>query len=343
MYDMYDFLNPQQSQQSVPTQPPIAPPAQPMMQALTQPMPAATPLAPQQQTPMNMDAWQPHHTTTLGKIADLGLALLGFPLLPFTRHVQRENMQEAMQNFTTNPLETIQRIAKIPGHEKQALDMYEKYTDDQARDSQVAALNEQRKEHYRDRVGAMLGAVTPDNAGALLPKIRSYAQAMGLNADDVPSSYDKDQINLYRMGAVPVDNQIDNQVNAAYKSARLGQIDETIQSTNRYRTSRLNQMSQNQSEQERHNQVMESISQQRANRMKKYGVSYIQTKYGPGEVSPDGNSLKVTVGDTDHIYSKTGPNTWRHVKSMKHDPKQGYMTNSGAPYDPEDDDDEDDN
>jgi hypothetical protein len=218
-----------------------------------------------------------------------------------------------MQGFTSDPLATIQKIARIKGMEGKALELYNQYQDNKRADEQAATLAEYRKGAYRDRIASMLGTVNDKNAAVLLPKIKNYAQAMGLDPTEVPDTYDPDTLNMYRMGAVKVDQQIDNTRDAAYKSARLGQIDETIQSREQYQRARLGQMDQSLSERERHNREMENRPPASA---RKPSVSYVNTKYGPGEVSPDGKLMKVSRGDGDVIYYNVGPNQWKLVKKV---------------------------
>lgn len=256
--------------------------------------------------------WRPHKESFLGRLGDALLMMNGNKPL-FREKNNERNLQEAMQGFTSDPLATIQKISRIKGMEGKALDLYNQYVDNQRADAQAQALQEYRKGMFRDRVASMLGAVNEQNASRLLPLIKQSAERMGLDPTEVPDTYDPDQIGMYRMGGMKVDQQIDNARDAAYKSARLGQIDETIQSRERYQNARLGQMGATLSERERHNRAMENRPPASA---RKPSVSYVNTKYGPGEVSPDGKLMKIDREGGSVIYYNVGPNQWKLVKKV---------------------------
>lgn len=162
------------------------------------------------QSPM-ADTWQPHHRTTLGKIADITLALLGLPIAPFKKKEERDNMHEAMQGFATDPLRTIERISQIRGHEGDALKLYEQYVDDKRQDGNLSRQNNvfdlQKQDLVYKRVAGMMGAANEGTWG----KMRSLALDMGnrLGVDVspyVPEAYDPDSIEFIRNGAIkPID------------------------------------------------------------------------------------------------------------------------------------------
>jgi hypothetical protein len=90
---------------------------------------------------VNIVGWQPHKESFLAKLGD---ALLiqggGEPL--FRKKNQERNLQDAMQGFTSDPLATIQKIARIKGMEGKALELYNQYQDNKRADEQAATLAE---------------------------------------------------------------------------------------------------------------------------------------------------------------------------------------------------------
>jgi hypothetical protein len=284
--------------------------------------------------------FQPHKLSFLAALADS--YLVGHGRKPvFSQMNDQKNMMAAMQNFATDPMSAIRNVAAIPGHQADAWKMYQTYEDDQRADLQAKILNEQRMDQARGRLASYLGAVqsSKDPAAAydkLLPNLRKYAESRGLDPSELPDKYDPDVVGMYQYGGITADQQIDNARDSDYKERRLGQMDETIQNTEQYRNARLGQMNQTLSERERHNRVMEN--KPNVSRTKP-SISYVNTKYGPGEVSPDGKALKVNINGQDHVYTKVGPNQWRHVKVIPSNPKAGTLSYSDVAAD--DDDDED--
>jgi hypothetical protein len=252
----------------------------------------------------------------------------------------QKNMMAAMQNFATDPMSAIRNVAAIPGHQADAWKMYQTYEDDQRADLQAKILNEQRMDQARGRLASYLGAVqsSKDPAAAydkLLPNLRKYAESRGLDPTELPDKYDPDVVGMYQYGGITADAQLDNDRDSDYKERRLEQMDRTIDNTEEYRNARLGQMNQTLSERERHNRVMEN--KPNVSRTKP-SVSYVNTKYGPGEVSPDGKALKVNINGQDHVYTKVGPNQWRHVKVIPSNPKAGTLSYSDVAADDDDED-----
>lgn len=331
--------------------PPPVKQASPLLQTLTQ-----APEAPQ--TPVTnpddaitINSWKPHHRTTLGAVADIGLALLGLPIAPFANKARRENMQEAMEGFTQDPLETIRRLSKIPGMEQKAFQLYEQYAKLHSNDD----IDKQKLNYYqlgtenmgRSTISSYLGGIgrssNPEKVyDAMLPKLQSIAQEAGLDPTELPNKWNPDIAStLFSAGVKPADQARigeTNRHNTEMEGLRKGEILQT----GAYREARLGQMNQHEQAYENHNQTMEGIAQQRAKHSGKAPVTYLRTKYGPGEVSPDGTAMRVQVGNTNHFYTKVGPNQWKHVKTAPVNPKSpGSLTYDGSDY--EDDSDEDDN
>lgn len=305
----------------------------------------------QDQTPIDISGWKPHHTSTLGKIADIGLALFGMPFFPFAKHTRNENIKEAMEGFTNDPLGTIRKMAQIPGMRKEALNLFNDYQQLHKNDT----LDAERYAYYHGgnenaalkSLGSFYGAFanSPDPSASyqrMLGPLRNMAKMRGMTDEDIqtylPDTYNPDVGTTVAFGAIDPENQVSlNETARAHRESERERI-ASINQTGAYREARLGQI-------DSHNRKMEGIAQERANKMGKGSVTYVNTKYGPGEVSPDGKLMRVQVGDTDHFYMKTGANQWRHVKAKKHDYTKDASTlqNEGTAYDYEPDEDEDDN
>lgn len=220
------LMGPNAPQTAMPSPAPVD---RPMTNAL---FAAAPPIRPQDQTPIEIDAWKPHKRTTLGTIADIGLALLGLPIAPFKRNVDRQNMQEVMQGFTHDPLQTIQRLATLPGHEGDALSLYDKYIDNQRMqgnlDRQNNVFDLQKEKYVYDRVASMMQAGSRD--AKTWTKMRdfatNYANRFGVDVSSIiPESLDPDSIEFIRAGSVPVAKQEQLNETHDYHTERLEDFD----------------------------------------------------------------------------------------------------------------------
>lgn len=243
------------------TQPSPGLTALPLQNALLNPPTMTAPPAVNQQ-PIDViaDGWEPHRRNALQKIGDVFLSMLLPGFAPFKEKVNNQNMREALQGFASDPLHAVRRLAKIPGHEKDAIGLYEKYVDDTRMQGNLERQNEvlqnQRDNGAIQIVAAIMnGAHDPDT----YTKLRSQAQAIsqarhmseGLFESLFPETYDEALARAGVQSAVPVAKQqsIEIQKDKAedlsdYREKRLGQMQETIDNTQNYREKRLGQMQQ---------------------------------------------------------------------------------------------------
>jgi hypothetical protein len=293
-----------------------------MLGAAPQPVQSQQPSFPSQQSDegggMAITGWKPHKRTTLGTIADVALSFLtGHEITPFRDKKGRENIQEAMEGFTSDPLQTIQRIARIPGMEGKALDLYEKYVDNnrmqQSVDRQNQVLGQRNDDYMYNQVAGMMGAVRPDGSNwkPMRDLAIKRAAARGVDVSSIiPEEYDQDSIDFIRYGSVKPKDQM------------------KMEETNRHNTTREGQMQQGLDERASHNDVMEGISegrlgetrrhnnvtegqgQTRINNSKNAKPRVVNTPNGPMELSPSGITGK--IGNT--IWQKTGPGQWKRIK-----------------------------
>jgi hypothetical protein len=160
------------------------------------------------------DGWKPRKPNFWTFLGDVIGSHYGKGLIGTNTHTQ-EDLHDVMGDFASDPLKAIKRLQRIPGQEGKAVELYNQYEDNQRADLQAQALTEYRRAAQEDRargvVAGMLGSVSDQQTYTkLLPTMRKYAEARGLDPNELPDDYDPDTLNAYRMGTVPVDKQIDN-------------------------------------------------------------------------------------------------------------------------------------
>lgn len=177
-----------------------------------------------------VQGWRPKKRSTLGLIGDVLLGFMGAQQPVFGNRIRNKNIEGAMEGFTQDPLESIRRMRQVDPDA--AWKMYGQYKDDERADIVANAAKEKQRNMVRDRIGSMMGASNPDNWEKNLPLLRRYAESRGEDPSEIPDAYDEDAINMYRMGGVPVDDQLDNDRDGRYKSERLQDFDENRDATN---------------------------------------------------------------------------------------------------------------
>lgn len=262
-----------------------------------------------------VDGWKPKKRSTLGTIADM---LLGAPI--FANKVKQENVHNAMEGFTNDPLNTIRRIAQIPGMEQDAYKMYQSYADDKRADESAASLRDQRSKGYLTRIGGMLNSVRsasdPNKAYAtMLPTIRRLAQRWNV-ADqvDLPDQWDDDAVTAQIMGSVDPDDQIRMEALKQNRQATQELNREKFESQDEYRKARLGQFDE-----------ANAIRRDKAARTngdslkKMYGGRAFKDPNGSlVEFNKEGTGFKVTdkTGNVINMF-KIGPDGKKvHIKTM---------------------------
>jgi hypothetical protein len=324
-----------------------------LAQSLVNPPPTAAPSG--GQDAINVDGWHPHHRTTLGAIADIGLALLGLPIAPFKHQANKQNLQEVMEGFTSDPLHSIQRLSKIPGMEDKAWKLFEDYQqihkNDEETDQRISYYKGMNEDRARGVLSSYLGGIgnsrhPEETYKKMLPTLRKFVEQRALPNELLPDTWDPDLAQAVVVGGIKPEDQARIQESRDYHKTTAQLRQEEIDQTGEYRGARLGQMNRHEQAYEQHNANMEDISSTRETRLAKgkNGVTYVRTKYGPGEVAPNGTSMRVQVGGMNHFYFKVGDGKWKHVKSTPIDTTKDQSNlnygNDGA--DNEDDSDEDD-
>jgi hypothetical protein len=264
---------------------------------------------------MSITGWSPHKTSTLGKIGDIALAALGLPIMPFHKQTKQRNLEEAMTGFTEDPLGTIRKMSRIPGMEKQALALYNQYEQIHKNDAE----DEQRVQYYKgmneDRARGILSSYygafgqqkDPDAAyQKMLPTLRNFAAARGLPAELLPDKYDPDIASSVMVGGVKPEDQMRINETADYHNTENATRLTGLKLLQQYRENRLGQMNQSISEQHRHNLTDEGIARDKANRGGPEHRSFVDTKYGRGEIAKDGQTLTIKVADPRYTHNGDG-------------------------------------
>lgn len=264
---------------------------------------------------VNGDNFRPRKPSLLAILGDAMLVHGGYKPM-FSQNRRNEDYRRAMEGFDEDPLRAIRRVSRLKGHEREAVNMFNQYQDNIRADEIARSNIEARKDRARDRLASMMGVLTPDNYDRMLPTLQRYAQARGLDPDEIPSVYDADAITAYRAGGLTVDQQSDNaradintQSQINYRQGRLSQQGQDT-------TSRIQRRALMTAEQRRHNIALEGQAATnefgRAARSKNNKPRRMKTVRGMGEVSPDGRLFKLDADQS--IWRKNENNTWIRIK-----------------------------
>lgn len=265
--------------------------------------------------------WAPHKRSLLGVLGDaLIMSQGGKPIFAIKK--RRQNMQEMMEGFTKDPLETIRRMAQIPGMQGKAMEYLNQYQDNQRQQAIADRQMQAYQDKAMDNIGAMYGAATEKNFSRVNDLVRRYATSHGLDPDEIglPTEYDPDTIQVFRQGGMSVDQQYDNrrqdvntgsliearEANTAHNEASLANSTRNVDSQISSRDARLEETN-------RHNEVMENKPSGKTGKKGKEESRYVKTKYGLGMVL--GNMMRVKLdGGKIAIYTAAGPDKWQLVE-----------------------------
>lgn len=195
------------------------------------------------------DGWKPRKPTILGAIADGYLVSKGMKPM-FSQQRDARSIQEALQGFSQNPQQAINRLMRIPGQENNALGLLDKYQDNKRADLTAESLAESRKEKFFPRVGGMLRAISrsKDPVAAYKqqrPIIQRYIEGRGLENDiQLPDEWDETAIDNIVMGNVSPEDQIKIDALQEYRQQRLGLDKQKAEDLNNYRQERLEDFDQ---------------------------------------------------------------------------------------------------
>lgn len=254
-----------------------------------------------------MEAFKPKKANFFQRFADAYLMLNGGRPV-FEPKIRNQNMQAAMEGFTEDPAAAIARLRKVDP--EKAWELLDKYKDNERADKTADSLADGRQEKFLTRMGGMLYAIKdlpPDKREAAyqkqLPMLRRYAQDRNIPFE-LPDTFNEEDINSWVMGSVSPEEQLKLESLSAYRKARLGQMQQTIDQRGDYQQERL----------EDFDKAEEGRNARDANNPKKAQAPWAGRagrviKDGTGrlvEFNKDGSAMKVIRKDGTVSYFKPG-------------------------------------
>jgi hypothetical protein len=250
------------------------------------------------------DGWKPRKVTTLGKIADALIEMSGDEPI-FAKERQEQNLNAAMQGFQGNPEQAIRRLSRIPGMEKLAWDMYDKYQDNKRADMAAEPLAATRQERLLTPIGGMLNAIrrAKDPAAAYaanLPRMRAYLAARKVGPDvlDLPDVYDPDALDMEVNRFVSPEKQLQMEALEQYRANRLNLDTRKADDMAAYRSERLEDFDIQEQGRDARAANSEAGKAQRAAdalaakpKAGKAGQRLVDTPMGPAILKPDGTII----------------------------------------------------
>lgn len=243
------------------------------------------------------DAWKPKKPTFLGRLADMFLMSQGKAPV-FHNNRDEENMTDAMSNFASDPMTAIRRIARIPGHQKEALALYNEQNDNARQqgnlDRQNNIFDMKKEEMVYERVAGMMGAANPGSWSKMRDLAQTIGSKYGVDVSGlIPKDYDADSIEYIRQGAIkPKDQE-----RIAQSDQRIAQGDKRIAVTQEHNAATEAQAATNETgRQNRHD-----------NPVARSGTSAAKpfmTKYGAMVPSKDGTKGILKHGGKTYGYVK---------------------------------------
>lgn len=183
---------------------------------------AASPpaLPPSQPDPKGLFGIKGDMRSILGILGD-SLSVGAGGTAKFTAGNQQRKVQAAMQNFTTDPLGSIQALSEVdPELARKLYDDYHRQTLAAGKDQRdvlkdTAELNDKTLT-IEDKVRANIAAMLRSSANeSTLPALRNQAIAYGkkynVDVSDLPDKFDKDAIDSWAMRTLPVKEQLANE------------------------------------------------------------------------------------------------------------------------------------
>lgn len=160
----------------------------------------------------------------LGTLGDFLLTRLHMPAMYAPAQHQRE-LEEAAQNFQTDPLGAIQKVGHVDFGAGQK--MYDTYIDNQrqqalasstieSRNARLSAAQDALAAKTRNTAGAYLGSLDretdPAKKAALYASLRPQLLALGAKnkvdfSDELPETYNPDVVDAFMNGGVPLGRQ----------------------------------------------------------------------------------------------------------------------------------------
>lgn len=253
---------------------------------------------------ITVDGFKPRKRNFLQKLGDAVL-MYGDEEPAWANNIRQQNITDAMEGFTDDPIATIRRLSRIPGMQEKAMSYYDKYQDNEQARVAGDSLTDSRKEKYLTRIGGMLYRVRkakdPKAAySAILPVLRRYAKSNDVDVADLSDEYNEDSINTYIDGSVSPEDQIRMEALERYRGERLALEEVKEQGRNE-------RLEATEGGKDRRQATSEAGKDRRTPPRKgKNGERVISTVQGPGILSADGTTLGMRIKGKKVVYLRQG-------------------------------------
>lgn len=240
------------------------------------------------------DNWKPKGDTFLGTLADAYLQANG--LKPaFAQEREAQNINQAMQGFTQNPLQALRRLGMVQGHEADAYNMYNTYEDNKRADLAAQGVNDVRQEKFMTRIGGMLYNVqnAKDPATAYknnISTIKNYAAARGVDVSDLPDTYDEGAVSNWISGSVAPEDSMRMAITSQYNDERAALAQARLEEQQRNHNLQHGDRVTNQQG------VASRFQQRQSGKGGKVPDHIVSSKYGPAKIFNNGMNMSVKAG-----------------------------------------------
>jgi hypothetical protein len=210
------------------------------------PMPQEAGMGPTpQEEAVAVKGWKPKERSLLGILADAYLQSQGMAPA-YKQRIETKNMQNAMEGFTNDPLESVRRMAQIPGMQEKAWTLYNQIIDNKRADGtlerQNRALDMRNDDYIYQMTAGMMGAANEGTWSKMRDLAIQRAQSRGVDVSHlIPEMYDADSVKFMQYGAVKPKDQMVLEERRENNQARVG-----IQRDRLGETQRHNQVSEGQ-------------------------------------------------------------------------------------------------
>lgn len=263
-----------------------------------------------------VEGFKPKKPSTIQTLADI--FLFGGPV--FKNKVKNENLQRAMEGYTSDPLKAIQRVMNFDA--KLGADLYEKYADNKRADDTAEALIDERRQKTINTAASVFRSVQPgDEAGFL--RARGLAErimkARGIDPEEYGLPESLEDVPQWSAIGMTVDQQEDNsRADLNTKSLIIDRAERRQMTQERYGV--LNDQGERRlAETERKNKAAEAQRERKAGG-KASGGAFIRDKEGRivGQIAPSGTAAKIIQnGRTYAVRVKNGKLTNERIPELE--------------------------
>jgi len=260
---------------------------------------------------LEVTAMKPTKRNLLGKIADSVLLAYGKPPIYESRMRERD-LQNAMEGFTQDPLNTIRRIGQIPGYAEEALKLFNQQQDNARADVATESLAESRKAKLFPRIGGLLRAIQkaqdPNSAYKNnLSRLRRLQEMAG-DTETLPDEYNPEAIEQYIGLTIDPEDQIRMEALEQYRADKLDLDERKFRSQDSYRQERLEDFDN--AESGRNERANNRPNNRRGSSGGPAGVRVVRDPQGNvvGVLDKTGKVAKVKAPDGGHQYFEVLPN-----------------------------------